>query len=96
MGATPKSVPKDRFEEALKAAERMNAQFRVERTIATIVAVISFAVLLYCAMTSAISHNWKDSEAILLGSGGTCSSGFGALFYMYNRSLRFMETIMKG
>lgn len=75
----------------LAITNAVKAEFWIERIIALTVVTASLLFGLYTAVVAVARGNWQGSTAIVFGSGGVCTAGVSALFYMYNRSLVFME-----
>jgi len=59
--------------------------------IAVTVVTAALLVGIYTAVIASARGNSQATTAILFGTGGVCTVGISALFYMYNRSLVFME-----
>ena len=75
----------------LAITKAVKAEFRVERTIAIAVVSVALAIGLVTAVRASMKGQWDDVGSILFGAGGICTVGVAAIFYMYNRSLLFME-----
>jgi len=90
----PASTRRSDLREFLAITQAVKTEFRVERLIAIIAVSVALVIMLSAAAVSALEKDWQASKAMLFGSGGVCTSGLAALFYMYNRSLLFMERMV--
>lgn len=96
MSSSPQRRPSEvsrrsDLREFLAITQAVKTEFRVERLIAIIAVSVALVIMLGAAGAAAVQKDWQASKAMLFGSGGVCTSGLAALFYMYNRSLLFME-----